>query len=64
MSNYIYYLSNGARLSIDTSFIDDEDAIQSEDFSAVFGDFAETAQPRNETEVSSELIVGLAGTVH
>jgi len=64
MSTYILAIGGNAKLGIDTSIIDEEDDVQSEDFSFVQGDYRETPSAPSSPEVSGEIMLALAGTVH
>jgi len=64
MSTYILAIGGNARLGVDTSVIDEDDDIQSDDFSFVLGDHRDTRVEHSNTEVEGEVMIALAGSVH
>lgn len=64
MSTYILAIGGNAKLGVDTSVIDEDDDIQSDDFSFVLGDHRDTPVERSNTEVAGEVMIALAGSVH
>ena len=64
MSTYILAIGGNAKLGVDTSVIDEDDDIQSDDFSFVLGDHRDIPMERSSTEVEGEVMITLAGSVH
>jgi len=70
MSTYILAIGGNAKLGVDTSLIDEDDDIQSDDYSFVLGDYRSALHSRDNpvkrscTEVEGEVMIALAGSVH
>lgn len=64
MSTYILAIGGNAKLGVDTSVIDEDDDIQSDDFSSVLGDHRDTPVERPDAEVEGAVMIALAGSVH
>lgn len=64
MSTYILAIGGNAKLGIDTSVIDEDDDVQCDDYSFVLGDYREAPAAPSSSEVSGEIMLALAGTVH